>query len=653
MRASTQLTFDPLPRSIAVLVAGHRGHPPGAPAAHRETGAAAFSTLDAVLEHCARLCKSPAETDELFPPLLYRSGDVSIRVLTGQAEGIEQHTIRVAQELGLPVDLLVPDTVLPDYRTGCARTVAFGCPQETLRTEDTAFAMRDELALSYADVLVAVWDGESPRGENGGVARLVQRAVLAGLPVLWIDLTGRCHTVDAKRLTEEFQYRLRGPVPERGLLRGLFVHCHHEAGILIEALRQRLNPLDRTRVVQNEESELLAHYARERHGLTPIDCRAGSIQEFMSALFRLNRPAMVRSIRKMLLGAPMTAYFGPAGHDPLGDAAGQQPGTGPSIEEPSARPIGLRARFAWCDVRANMAGGKHRSSIWLLYVLSSLAVVAAVAGVLGIGPQGSGIELLWPASEALCIFVIVSTVLWSRRNRWHRCWLGHRFIAEQIRYLVMMQPFLATPAPFRDPLFVRTDAPHKGHVLASAELWLIQRTLSSEGLPQRYSGYELASAAPATLARYLRRVIRHQSAFHKSTRKRAEEIHEHMHWTANGLFYLAVTGVALHFLLHWLDVNNPTWLLLLTASCPAIAAALHGIATKLEIARIAAQSQRVRSRLVTMALTVSRAVRLAGPGDWTAMVRLRADALEAASLLSHENEQWRDLIRYQITEIPA
>jgi hypothetical protein len=445
-------------------------------------------------------------------------------------------------------------------------------------------------------------------------------------------------------------YRLNRPELETGLMRSLFMPCDAGQGILIDSLRQRLNPLDATRVVQNEESELLASYASERDGRLPFDCRAGAIQDFMSAFFRLNRTAILRSLHKMLAGAPMRAYFGPAGHNPLAgehhDGSAHLPPVGASHPPRDD----LRNRFEWSDVRANAAGGRHRSSVWLLYSLASLAVFAAVAGAVGIGGNA---EWFWSGFEVACLSGIVGTVYWSRHRRWHRHWLGHRFMAEQIRYLVMLQTFLAAPAPFREPLFVRAISSRKGRCLASAELWLLQRALSARGLSAQFERYELASANRSILAGFLCSVIRHQAAFHKATRKRATEMHENMHRTSMGLFVLAAVGVALHFSPDWLGLHDATWPLLLTACCPAFAAALHGIDTKLELARIAAQSQQVRWRLMTMAETVSRTQRLSAHCDWSSIVRLRDDAIEVASLLSQENVQWRNLIRHQATEIPA
>jgi hypothetical protein len=638
MRATIQRPFELLPRTISVLVAGHRQERLDSYADSPGQTCPALLALEAVLAHCSQLCTWPGHIDAFFPPTLYKSGNASVRVITGQADGVDQFTIDTTRRLRLPIDLVAPDAVLPQYRDICEHAVAFGCPSGQLPYDDTPHAMRDELVLSYADVLVAVWDGQPSPSRSSGVVWLIRRAVIAGLPVLWIDMQGQSHCVRSAQITEECLYRLSRPEPEDDLLRSLFMPCNGSQGILIESLIQRLNPLDEAHVVQNEESKLLRYYASEHYGPLLLECRAGAVQEFMTALFGLNRTGVLHSLRKMLMGAPMRAYFGPAGHDPLDTHTAPD-----SAPAPHANHEDLKHRFAWSDMRANAAGGRHRSSIWMLYSLSSLAVLAAVMGV--VGPC---LGMLYEVLEAVFLLSIVGTVVWSRRRRWHRTWLGHRFMAEQIRYLKMLQHFLAAPAPFREPLFVTTGKRHRGRCLVSAELWLLQRIVSTQGFPLCYRNYELRGADLSKLSDYLRSVIRDQARFHKDTRESKEKMHESLHILSIVLFCLALIGVPLHFVDH-----DAHWPLLLTAFCPAFGAALHGIATKLEIARIAAQSQQLRSRLVTMGLAVSRARRVASSGSWESAVRLRTDAIEVASMLSQENVQWRNLIRHQVTEIPA
>ncbi|MGU7776347.1 hypothetical protein ACV229_40125 [Burkholderia sp. MR1-5-21] len=651
MDTDTQ-SFPRLPPSIALLVAGHREERLMQHAGYENGDGPAFRTLYAVLDRFAGIHTSAEDVHVLFPSTLYIHRRPVIRIVTGQADGVDRFAMKAAEWLGVPVDLVTPDTLCADYKAIAARSVGFGCPPHRLHTDDAPFAMRDELAFSYADMLVAVWDGGPAHGTAGGVVRLIRRAVQAGLPVLWIDLEGSLRTIAADRITEECLYRLDRRDLEDGLLRTLFTVCDPETGVLIDALRRRLNPLDDKLVVPDRETEMLARYAAEHCGCSFLERRAGCFHETMTALLRLDGHEFLRSVRKLALGERPTE----PGDSPAPDMAAKRR---------LATPDGLQSRFEWCDSRANISGGKHRSSIWVLYLLASAAVFASVMGILKLGfCVCSSIGCVcfcasfWNGVEIVLLLLIVATVFHARFKHWHRIWLGHRFVAEQIRYLRILRPFLAMPAPFQEPLFVHTDVRRTGHRLRSAELWILQRSLSADGLPSYYEGYEFALANRADLASELRQEIGCQSAFHKRTHRHAHRLREVAEdRIPNCLFFLALGCTIGHLALEIMYPQNHSpgmaLLQLISASSPALAAALHGVTTKLEIGRVAAQSHKVRSRLVVLESVVTSGMESPNPPDWAAMSGLRADAIEVASLLSRENEQWRNLIRYQETDIPA
>ncbi|MGI4814726.1 MAG: hypothetical protein ACRYG5_15325 [Janthinobacterium lividum] len=644
-----------LPRSVSVLVAGHRNVGLARDGAQGGAKHPAFVTLDAVLEQFASMARPSAVTDALFPAALYRPGDASVRVLTGQRDGVDQYAIGVAHGLGLPVDLLVPDSVLPAWQPLADRTLALGCPAEILAQDETPYAIRDNLALAYADILVAVWDGQVARDRAGGVARLLQRAVVAGLPVLWINLDGELLHMNGLSVDERCLHLLRQIEPDEALLRGLFLPCAPGHEVLIPALRQRFNPLDKTFTRPGKETHMLARYAKEQRGLSWLEARTGVIMEYMSAFFRGDRPAMGRAVRKGVTGTAVASHFGPAQHNPFAsDAAIERAAT--NEPERSAR-AELDGRFAWCDMRANIAGGKHRSSVWLLYLLSSFAVLMAIAGFVHGDEREGRWEIAYPIAELLSLTCIIALVWIAKRNQWHRSWFGHRFMAEQIRSLVMTQWFFAAPAPFQERLFdvpAHADARQRRSILRNAELWLLQRTLSADGLPRTRPGYELASAGRSELASYLCSVIAHQHSFHEVNEARMERLHKSMHYTADTLFCIAGFAVVAHFVLSYFDIRALQWLLILmTGFGPALAASLHGIATKLEIARLAAQSHKASRNLDVLAKVVAPAIGRPDDHDWQAMARLRDDAIEVGTIMSNENEQWRQLIQDQVTEFPA
>jgi hypothetical protein len=158
------------------------------------------------------------------------------------------------------------------------------------------------------------------------------------------------------------------------------------------------------------------------------------------------------------------------------------------------------------------------------------------------------------------------------------------------------------------------------------------------------------------LARELQYSIDEQLAFHKRSYKSAKRLREMLEKFANRLFVLAGLFTLFHVIAEEF-VHPPeaveAFVALFCAASPAFAAALHGVMTKLEIGRVAVQSAQVRTRLFVLRTAVSVAMESVAPVDWFSMACLRDDATEVAMLLSRENERWRDLIRYQETEIPA
>lgn len=644
-----QASFPLLPRSISVLVSGHRRKRKlsffgGAELHH------AFATLDCVLTRFARIHEGGPDVEKLFPPELYAPGSPTVRVMTGQADTVDRYAIRKAHALGLHLDLIVPGEKHAMFGSKPERVVAFGCPQSVMEQDNKPFATRDELALSYADVLVAVWDGDTPAGAPGGVVWLIQRAVAMGLPVLWIDLDGTVRTIADHRVTRHWLHLLQRPTLKEGLLRGLFKTYDLENGVVTESLRRRLNPLCEDNVWRSLQTDILRSYASEARALPWLEARVGWFEQFMTAMFRARPCDFVNSLSKLVLGKRICTQRYQAPEPPL---------SGP-----------LAPRFEWSDARANIAGRRHGSGTWLLYMLSSAAVFAAAAGLDGFdlschfwfGACHGHWKTTWPIVELVFIGVILYSFIRASQSHWHRLWLGHRFVAEQIRYLKMLEPFLAIPAPFTQPLFLYRQ---KRYWLCSAELWLLQRSLSAGGLPPLYETYELASKTVPQLGRQLEEDVQEQFSFHRKKHEHAHTLHRRMEVLATLLFIIAGLSTATHIGMHWFEpfpvsVNRFTevliealeWLPLFSATLPALGAALHGVMTKLEFGRIAEQSSKVRASLDTMLEVVRSEMTRPELTGWQPMVDLRDDAIEIANLLADENVQWRDLINYQRTELP-
>ena len=88
------------------------------------------------------------------------------------------------------------------------------------------------------------------------------------------------------------------------------------------------------------------------------------------------------------------------------------------------------------------------------------------------------------------------------------------------------------------------------------------------------------------------------------------------------MFCLTGVGVIWHFL-----PGYPNWLLLLTAAVPALGAAIHGILSKLEFARLAQQSALTADMLDSLCEALNKLEHQCSREEidpWQAWVRLRA-----------------------------
>ncbi len=77
-----------------------------------------------------------------------------------------------------------------------------GAPEENQKLPPEAYGLRDEIALAFSDVLIAVWDGNAAQGITGGTVRLIRDALLQRKPVIWINTDGSIKYSQPDRFSE-------------------------------------------------------------------------------------------------------------------------------------------------------------------------------------------------------------------------------------------------------------------------------------------------------------------------------------------------------------------------------------------------------------------------------------------------------------------
>jgi hypothetical protein len=130
------------------------------------------------------------------------AGDREVRVVSSLAEGADQLVARVAVELGLPLDVVLPSagyraSLEPQFRAEFDALLAHAATVTRLDHDEPAADAYLEAGLEVldrSDVLIAVWDGEQARG-TGGTAEIVAAARARGIDVvvLWPEGYDRDH----------------------------------------------------------------------------------------------------------------------------------------------------------------------------------------------------------------------------------------------------------------------------------------------------------------------------------------------------------------------------------------------------------------------------------------------------------------------------
>lgn len=140
---------------------------------------------------------------EVFNALGRLDCNQHLTVMSPLAEGADQIVAREALQFGFPLECPLPfsrDEYARDFSTVAARAefvallslaamvVELDGSRETPERADDAYTAAGAFMVSKADVMLAIWDGERARGD-GGTGHVVQMALNAGVPVIWINAT--------------------------------------------------------------------------------------------------------------------------------------------------------------------------------------------------------------------------------------------------------------------------------------------------------------------------------------------------------------------------------------------------------------------------------------------------------------------------------
>lgn len=542
---------------------------------------------------------------------------VSLRLITSLADGVDVIAANVALARAWPVDTILPfarseyahdfdrPALLADYESllTSSRSV-FELPGERHADGDgAAYERAGRVTLSQSDLLLAIWDGEAPRG-RGGTGHVVAEAVLQGLPVILIH-------PDVTR-------------PVEILWDGLIDHDLGQQSVDSVA-RGDLSALPRlvasllARPDADADRRAIDAFAQ------PLRTRA----TLAIAYPMLQALVGVRSLRRSDFHAP----------DPAAARAAVENVISPASQHGAAFAgllAMLAARFARADTAGVMAARVFRSSYVANFLLSTLAVILSLSSLL--------MPVMFKPALVLLEFVAIGSILLITRagNRldWHRRWLDHRELAERLRCLALSAQLGDLNLRARD---------------GSGQSWV--------GWFARATGREIGLPSLAANAAYLedaRNALRHlldeQIAYLRANAHSMHVLEHRLHRLGTALF-MATAAVCVTLLLivgvdrTLLATSDPVGSVLIklaiviSAALPALGSAIYGIRMQGDFGGLGARSAALAAQLTTLRRVVDE--------DRLCFDTLKRRTARATELLTADLSEWGQAFRARPLTLPG
>lgn len=164
-----------------VLSIGYVGHRAGSRLT-RDSGKIA-ADLDAALKAIQSASQSIFSSQEANK--LFADGDVSIRAIGGLADGADRLLIDALNTED--ISLTIINSAFPEKNNQViSQKTGVDCSAIIHLDFEERFKAHEQIIQSRSDLLIAIWDGEKPKGRDGGTVRAIRNALHFGIPVIWI-----------------------------------------------------------------------------------------------------------------------------------------------------------------------------------------------------------------------------------------------------------------------------------------------------------------------------------------------------------------------------------------------------------------------------------------------------------------------------------
>ena len=542
---------------------------------------------------------------------------VGLRLITSLADGVDMIASEVALARNWPLDTILPfaraeyardfgaaDGLADHERLLAASRSVFELPgQRGPGGDGPAYERAGRVTLAQSDILLAVWNGEAPRG-RGGTGQIVAEAVLQGLPVILIDPDA---TATPQLLWDGLIVHDLGQQTVETVARGNLSELPRLLASLVA------HPLS---AAARRSLESFALPTRQRGGLSvafPFLLTAVGVRRLRRSDFAV--PDLGEAARQV-------AVCTTAAH--VGDS------------EFTRRLDRLTARFARADVEAAVTGRVFRSSYVSNFMLAALAVVLSLCGLL--------IPAAFKPVLVMLEFITIASILLitraGTRRDWHRRWLDHRELAERLRCL-------ALSAQLGDLNLRGTQA---GNDTWFA--WFARATARETGLPSLAadSGYleEVRSG--------LRRLLDDQIAYLTANSHRMHLLEHRLHRIGTALFATTAAICVLVLLFVGMERIGNSALedlahvvtkgaIVFSAALPAIGSAIYGIRMQGDFGGSSARDAALAQQLTTLRHVVDQ--------DELSFDTLKLRTARATDLLTTELADWGQAFRARPLTLPG
>ena len=453
-----------------------------------------------------------------------------------------------------------------------------------------AYMAAGRATIAHCDVLIAIWDGQPPRG-RGGTAEVVHLAVAQGTPVIHIPADGETAI---------------------GLLWSGFDPNVVTRGGDERGIRQPFEP------------ELLGRLLSALLTPPPQPSERTFYDRFLAEKSRRVRGRIEYPLLLMLAGVARlkSSHWRESKCAAAIDAEWLRFSTGCSGKHGISASLDLLERaYSSSDRLAGYYAQNYRSGHIFNFLLAATAVLLGLS------------SFALPASKtevAVVEFAVVLAVIFNTKfgvsHEWHRRWLDYRQLAERLRPLRSLK-LLGVAAP---------DAPgsHTNPVPRRWIDWYAAGVWRAMGCPNGAIDKERAAKLAEAIACH---EVAPQIAYHEATARQIDTLDRRLEGLATSLFVLTLAASALVIVMlqinpEWVN-RMGNWLTLLSAGFPAVGTAIFGIRFQGDFGGCAE-----RSRSTAQTLRSIEAQMAATHGD----LARSADLFEQASrAMLADLDEWR------------